>query len=482
MEQHSRQGHALWAAVIGLVACAAVVFGLSVVQTPASMQAPEIQIHTFTSSARGYDANAYWLESREGLVLIDALMLRSDARGLVAAMKVTGKPLAGILVTHPHLDHLAGISTVRAAFGDVLVFATKATSDGIAPTWKRALADGWPQAHGGDFDLVPPTPDKIVEPGAALTLAGMMFRMHDYGAMEAENNSVIHQVDRNVLFTGDMTVSHAPFYVGEGRSAAAIDALTKLTTDFPTVRMAYSGHYGAMALAPLVANNIADIKHYRALVTAYMLMSDSSEHGLTADSRSAAIAALADRLSDGPTYGLPPRAMAQMNVAALETELGRELNTRKLQPETITAIKALAPVMGLIGRWRGALGDQSVDMTFALNDGGTTISGHTAIRTMNVRFALSYDVYQHRYRMTAIDDITGLIDVFTGNLDAQGALVLSNVESGTSYLAKGKPMHTQLTLQMRLGGGWSLRTAESADRGETWTPRLDFTTSRRLGG
>lgn len=482
MEQHSRQVYAPRVAVIGTVAAFAVVFGLSAVRIPAAMQAPEIQIHTFTSSMRGYDANAYWIESRDGLVLVDALMLRSDARGLVAAMKTAGKPLAGILLTHPHLDHLAGISTVRAAFGDVPVFATKATADGIAPTWKRALADGWPQAHGEDFDLVPPTPNKIVESGATLTLAGLTFRIHDYGAMEAENNSVIQQVERNILFTGDMTVPNAPFYVGEGRSAASITALTKLLADFPTVRVAYSGHYGGMALAPLASRNIADIKHYRSVVTAYMLMSDAKAHELTADSRAGAVAALADHLSGAPSYGLPPRAMAQMNVAGLETELKRELTTRKFQPETVAAIKGLAPVMGLIGRWRGVLGDQSVDMTFALNDGGTTISGQTAVRTMNVRFALSYDVYQHRYRMTAIDDITGLIDVFTGNLNAQGALVLSNVESGTFYLANGKPMHTQLTLQMRLGGGWSLRTAESTDRGETWTPRLEFTTSQRLGG
>lgn len=447
-----------------------------------SAQQPTIQVHTYTSGMRGYDANAYWIESRDGLVLIDALMLRSDARGLVAAMKTSGKPLAGILITHPHLDHLAGISTVRAAFGDVPVYATQATIDGIAPTWKRALADGWPQAHGNDFDLVPPVPDKVVASGDTFSLAGMTFRMQDYGPMEAENNSVIHQVELNVLFTGDMTVPNAPFYVGEGRAAASIAALTRLAADFPSVRVAFSGHYGPMPLAPLVARNIEDIKQYRSIVTAYMLMPDGDMRGLTADSRAAAIHAIADHLRHGATYGIGARAMAQMNVTGLEAELKSELASKKFQPETAAAMRGLAPLMGLVGRWRGDIGGQSTDITFALNDQATTLTGETTFRTMRVRFALSYDVYQHRYRMTAIDDVTGLIDVFTGNLNSDGALVVSNVEGGSHYLVDKKPVHTRITIQMRLGGGWTFSTEESRDGGKQWERRLAFVTSARLPG
>jgi glyoxylase-like metal-dependent hydrolase (beta-lactamase superfamily II) len=448
--------------------------------TNPSAQQPTIQVHTHTSGMRGYDANAYWIESRDGLVLIDALMLRSDARGLVAAMKTVGKPLAGILITHPHLDHLAGISTVRAAFGDVPVYATQATIDGIAPTWKRALADGWPQAHGDDFDLVPPVPDKVVASGDTVSLAGMTFRMQDYGPMEAENNSVIHQVELNVLFTGDMTVPNAPFYVGEGRSAASIAALTRLATDFPSVRVAFSGHYGSMPLAPLVARNIEDIKQYRSIVTAYMLLPDGDVRGLTADSRAAASHAIADHLRHGATYGIGARAMAQMNVAGLEAELTSELARKKFQPETTAAMRGLAPLMGLVGRWRGDIAGQTTDITLALTDGATTLSADMTFRTMRVRLALSYDVYQRRYRMTAVDDVTGLIDVFTGHLNEAGALVLTNVDAGTFYLVGGEPVHTKISIQMRVGGGWSLQTAESPNRGTTWEPRLEFVTTQRL--
>ena len=53
--------------------------------TAAAQAPPAARLHTATAGSRSYDANAFWLESKTGLVLIDTLLLKSDARLLAAA-------------------------------------------------------------------------------------------------------------------------------------------------------------------------------------------------------------------------------------------------------------------------------------------------------------------------------------------------------------------------------------------------------------
>jgi len=46
--------------------------------------------------------NSFWIESEKGLILIDAQALTSNAKKLAALMKTSGKPLKGVIITHPH--------------------------------------------------------------------------------------------------------------------------------------------------------------------------------------------------------------------------------------------------------------------------------------------------------------------------------------------------------------------------------------------
>jgi glyoxylase-like metal-dependent hydrolase (beta-lactamase superfamily II) len=281
---------------------------------------PKVRVHTYTAASRSYDVNAFWLESDKGLVLIDALLLRSDARLLAAAMKATGKPLAGILLTHPHLDHFGGLRTVASAFGKVPVYATRATAHAIKPTHDQAMAAGWPQAYGADYDADPYVPDRLIESGTTLELAGMKFEVRDYGPMEAANNSVIHNLDLNILFTGDATVSHAGVYVGEGRSREVLDVLERLGRDFASVRRVFSGHYAPAAIAPLIAQNIEDVRFYRSAVAAQAVdtasVTDKGE--LTEAARTRAARAMAMRIREGATYGMDAMTLARMNLGGLE--------------------------------------------------------------------------------------------------------------------------------------------------------------------
>lgn len=459
---------------------------------------PKARVHTYTAASRSYDANAFWLESESGLVLIDALLLRSDARLLAAAMKATGKPLAGILLTHPHLDHFGGVRTIVDAFGGAPVYATRATAEGIKPAHDKAMSEGWPQTYGADYDPVPYVPDRIVASGATLELAGMRFEVRDYGPMEASNNSVIHNLDLNILFTGDATVSHAGVYVGEGRSRQVLVALNRLGRDFAAVRRVYSGHYAPAAIAPLVAQNIEDVRYYRSVVESQAIDPGSvTEKGeLTETARTRAARAIAMRLREGATYGMDALSLARMNLGGIEPELLDDLKKGLPQDAAKKLHVGLGKVDFVVGRWSGthsrspAPGSEPAAskpappepavVRFAPGQGGRYLEGETRVGPYGYRMVLSYDVAQKRYRFTSIDDVSGLLDVYEGDFDSTGALVVSNVGPGTHYLDGTSRIHNRLSFQPLSGDLWEWRVDGSTDGGKTWKRQQTFKAERRL--
>src|SRR5438094_9267903 len=61
-------------------------------------------------------SNAGLILGHEGNVLVDALMVPSMTRRLVAAIKqTTRKPIATLVNTHHHLDHTGGNRLIRGA-------------------------------------------------------------------------------------------------------------------------------------------------------------------------------------------------------------------------------------------------------------------------------------------------------------------------------------------------------------------------------
>jgi len=69
----------------------------------------ELRIHTYTAAEPGLLVNSYLLEGADGVVLVDASLLVSDARALGARIAALREPLIAAFVTHPHPDHFNGL-------------------------------------------------------------------------------------------------------------------------------------------------------------------------------------------------------------------------------------------------------------------------------------------------------------------------------------------------------------------------------------
>jgi glyoxylase-like metal-dependent hydrolase (beta-lactamase superfamily II) len=92
----------------------------------------EFKVHTYTAAEPGIFVNGYLLETVDGMVLVDAGLLVSDARAPAARLAALRKPLVAAFVTHAHPDHFNGLPYV--AGDDVPVYATALVAKTIEQT------------------------------------------------------------------------------------------------------------------------------------------------------------------------------------------------------------------------------------------------------------------------------------------------------------------------------------------------------------
>ena len=303
-----------------------------------SMSAPAVaqeeasppRLHRHATTERSWAANAYWLESQSGVVLVDSLFLAPDVDALIATIRASGKPLAGILLTHAHIDHFGGIPRLRMAFGEVPVYATKATADAVLPLFERMQRAQWTKAFGEDFPREVFVPDRIVAPGATVEIAGMHFTFRDLGPVETGNNTIIENLERKLLFTGDATVFATAFYLGEGHSCSALAALQALRANEDPTRMVYSGHYAAMRLGAVLDDNLSQIRYLRKLMMEALSKpaNRGPDGGLTESVRAQLVSASARHFAGHADYGFGPESFASdVNLPGLEAELRKELES-----------------------------------------------------------------------------------------------------------------------------------------------------------
>ncbi|MBD8528174.1 MBL fold metallo-hydrolase [Pseudomarimonas arenosa] len=290
---------------------------------PPSSEAPKVQ--RFVSQVKSYEANAYLIESSEGLVLVDGLMLQSDLPPLIGAIKASGKPLKGVFLTHPHVDHFGGLAPLFEAVGQAPLYATQRTADLVAQVNQRAFDQGWIQAFGDDYQKSAVTPDRIVKHEEVLSIAGMDFTVLDLGAMEADNNGALVLPAAKLAFVGDALLSSHVYYVGEGNSAETLLALDKLEAQLAGVELVHPGHGGTMDPARLIADNRQQIQAMREEVAKLIDATPDPKQRPDAALINASLDRLSRRFAAHSSYGFPLRVLiANFNFPGLLAEMRAE--------------------------------------------------------------------------------------------------------------------------------------------------------------
>src|SRR5690349_9361722 len=72
----------------------------------------QTKIHTYTSAEPMLQVNAFIVETNKDLIIVDTTLTMSDSKALKQKADSLAKPIAGIILTHGHPDHVAGTYNV----------------------------------------------------------------------------------------------------------------------------------------------------------------------------------------------------------------------------------------------------------------------------------------------------------------------------------------------------------------------------------
>ena len=189
----------------------------------------------------GFDSNAAFVVTDDGVVVFDALGSPPLGGALVAAIRtVTDQPMRRVIVSHFHADHCYGLQSLQAAGAEV--WAYTAARDYLAADAPRLrLAERRQSlAPWGDQDTRIVTPDLWLDSDVACETGGLHFTVVHVGpAHTAEDLALVVAEDEATLVGDLMFAGRIPF-VGETDSKARLAAIDKLGRSRPKVMV--GGH------------------------------------------------------------------------------------------------------------------------------------------------------------------------------------------------------------------------------------------------
>jgi glyoxylase-like metal-dependent hydrolase (beta-lactamase superfamily II) len=107
--------------------------------------------------------NAFFVVEEDGLTLVDT-MLGGSQDGILAAGRELGLPIARIVLTHAHGDHVGSLDALAAALPNATVAVS--TRDARFLTGDKSLDPGEPQSKlRGGYPTVETRPGVLLEPG-----------------------------------------------------------------------------------------------------------------------------------------------------------------------------------------------------------------------------------------------------------------------------------------------------------------------------
>jgi glyoxylase-like metal-dependent hydrolase (beta-lactamase superfamily II) len=176
---------------------------------------------------KGPDGNTIILDAPQGLIVVDTGRHPEHAQAILDYAKRRGRPIAAILNTHWHMDHVQGNADLRRVYPKAQVYATTAI-DGALQTF---LAKGIESAKGRLTD--PKTPkerlpevqrylDRMAHPdsvrptrpvlrSAKMKIAGRFLDLHVQPFAATEADLWMYDPKTRVAIVGDLVVDIVPF-------------------------------------------------------------------------------------------------------------------------------------------------------------------------------------------------------------------------------------------------------------------------------
>ncbi len=266
-------------------------------------------VHTYSSSPEGFIVNSFLIETDNGVVVVDTQFLVTPAKVLRQKVIDIGKPLVGVIITHPHPDHYNGTAILLDGLDSVPIYATQATYDGVKET-ETPKREFWTPMYKDEYPMSTLLPTNIVKSGESLLIDGVNLVIDDLGAGEASDITVIYLPEDHQLIASDLVYYRVHPWLMEGRSQQWLEQLDLVRERYKDVVQVFNGHGEDSTLQGL-DEQMDYITLFRSLVDQHR------QDGVVSVDRKAEIRKA--MLDQYPSY--PLDFLIEMNVEAIAKEL-----------------------------------------------------------------------------------------------------------------------------------------------------------------
>lgn len=206
----------------------------------------------------GYNSNAGFVVTDDGVVVIDALGTPPLGQALVEAIRgVTPKPIRRVIVTHYHADHFYGLEPLKRAGAEVWAHARSRDYLDSGEAERRLQQRSRDLFPWVDEKTKIVRADRWLERDEAFTLGGMRFEVSYLGPAHSPDDMIVVVPQEGVIFIGDILFAGRIPFVGEADSKRWLEKIDHLLRLEP--RLMVTGH-GAVSRDP--ARDLALTRDY----------------------------------------------------------------------------------------------------------------------------------------------------------------------------------------------------------------------------
>ncbi len=201
----------------------------------------EGELGPVTRANRGFNSNAGFVVTREGVVVFDVLGTPVLGKALLHAIRrVTRQPIRHIVISHYHADHFYGLQAFARTGAQVWAGGkVRQYLDSEAPaarlTERRESLAPW---VNDTSRVVRPT--RFVDRETTLRLGGLSFRLLPVGPAHTPEDLMMMVEEERVLFAGDLIFTGRLPFVGDADSRAWLSAIERVGPLAP--RLLVTGH------------------------------------------------------------------------------------------------------------------------------------------------------------------------------------------------------------------------------------------------
>ncbi len=192
---------------------------------------------------RGFISNAYFVVTKDGVIVFDALSTYKLGKELVETIRsITQKPIRYVVVSHYHTDHFYGLKALKDA-GAIIIAHPWAYEYLLSEEAQRML-QARKSLLGKDFEGTEPiAPDITTDTSLTINLGDEKFEVFHWCKAHTNGDIVMYIPSKNILFAGDLVFGGRVPFLGSGNSKTWIECLNKILQIAPEIMLIGHGSY-----------------------------------------------------------------------------------------------------------------------------------------------------------------------------------------------------------------------------------------------